>query len=92
MGRRTATTWVDALARLRPRDRAVAGPAPTRLVVDPARACAITGAKRAKKKCCRSKPKRCKNCPVVAMRLHKAGADELSGKAFQRALKIARIY
>lgn len=45
-----------------------------------------------KKKCCRSKPKRCKSCPVVAMRLHKAGADDLSGKAYERALKIARIY
>ncbi|GAA1396880.1 hypothetical protein GCM10009613_48700 [Pseudonocardia kongjuensis] len=45
-----------------------------------------------KKKCCRSKPKRCKSCPVVAMRLRKAGADDLSGKAFERALKIARIY
>ncbi|MBC3190165.1 hypothetical protein H7X46_03690 [Pseudonocardia sp. C8] len=45
-----------------------------------------------KKKCCRSKPKRCARCPVVAMRLRKAGADELSGKAYERALKVARIY
>ncbi|MEQ3551579.1 hypothetical protein WIS52_13980 [Pseudonocardia nematodicida] len=45
-----------------------------------------------KKKCCRSKPKRCKSCPVVALRMRKAGADELKGKAFQRALKVARIY
>ncbi|MFP5068518.1 hypothetical protein ACLFMI_02460 [Pseudonocardia nantongensis] len=45
-----------------------------------------------KKKCCRSKPKRCKECPVVAMRLYKAGADDLDGKAYQRALKVARVY
>ena len=45
-----------------------------------------------KKKCCRSSPQRCKSCPVVAMRLRKAGADDLTGKAFQRALKVARVY
>ncbi|MFP5023116.1 hypothetical protein [Pseudonocardia phyllosphaerae] len=45
-----------------------------------------------KKKCCRSKPKRCKNCPVVALRLSKVGADDLSGKAYDRAVKKARIY
>ena len=45
-----------------------------------------------KKKCCRSKPKRCKNCPVVHLRLKKAGADDLSGKAYQKAFKVARIY
>ncbi|NIB33622.1 hypothetical protein HBB16_20645, partial [Pseudonocardia sp. MCCB 268] len=27
------------------------------------------------KKYCRSKPKRCARCPVVAMRLRKTGAD-----------------
>jgi hypothetical protein len=45
-----------------------------------------------KKKCCRSSPKRCKSCPVVAMRLKKAGANKLSGKKFTRALKVARVY
>jgi hypothetical protein len=45
-----------------------------------------------KKKCCRSKPKRCKSCPVVHLRLKKVGADDLSGKDFQKALKIARVY
>ncbi|MEJ2867493.1 hypothetical protein WCD74_06930 [Actinomycetospora sp. OC33-EN08] len=92
MGRRAATTWVDALARLRPRDRPVpvpAGPAPTRLVVDPARACAITGAKRAKKKCCRSTP-RCKGCPVVLMRAARAAESGLTGKELARAVKRAR--
>ncbi|MDL5157371.1 hypothetical protein [Actinomycetospora termitidis] len=93
MGKRAATTWVDALARLRPRDRAAAGPvpvpAPTRLVVDPARACAITGAKRAKKKCCRSTP-RCKGCPVVLMRAARAAESGLTGKELARAVKRAR--
>ncbi len=45
-----------------------------------------------KKKCCRSSPKRCKSCPVVALRMKKAGANKLSGKKFARALKVARIY
>ncbi|WP_181781953.1 hypothetical protein [Pseudonocardia pini] len=45
-----------------------------------------------KKKCCRSKPKRCKSCPVVHLRLQKAGAADLSGKAYQKAVKIARVY
>ena len=45
-----------------------------------------------KKKCCRSKPKRCKSCPVVHRRLRKAGAEDLSGKDFQKALETARVY
>ncbi|MFC5949074.1 hypothetical protein ACFQH9_12405 [Pseudonocardia lutea] len=45
-----------------------------------------------KKKCCRSKPKRCKSCPVVALRLKKMDAENLSGKEYARALKTARIY
>ncbi len=45
-----------------------------------------------KKKCCRSSPKRCKSCPVVATRLAKAGAHELSGKKLARALRAARAY
>jgi hypothetical protein len=42
-----------------------------------------------KKKCCKSKP-RCKKCPVVASRLAKAGAHDLTGKQLQKALKSAR--
>ncbi len=45
-----------------------------------------------KKKCCRSKPKRCSNCPVVALRLSRVAADGLSGKQLKRAIKIARVY
>ena len=45
-----------------------------------------------KKKCCRSKPKRCKSCPVVAMRLKKIDSKGMSGKEFSRAVKTARIY
>ena len=45
-----------------------------------------------KKKCCRSKPTRCKKCPVVHLRMKKAGAAELSGKAYTKALKNARVY
>jgi hypothetical protein len=93
----TTTSWVDALARLRPRDRARTGApvrsadrsAPTRLTVDPARACAITGAKRAKKKCCRSTP-RCKGCPVVLMRAARAAESGLTGKDLAKAVKRAR--
>jgi hypothetical protein len=46
----------------------------------------------AKKKCCRSKPKRCSNCPVVALRLHKIAERGLTGKELKRALKQARAY
>ncbi|GAA4851766.1 hypothetical protein ACFQ34_27690 [Pseudonocardia benzenivorans] len=45
-----------------------------------------------KKKCCRSKPKRCKNCPVVALRLRRLGADELTGMKLRKALERARVY
>lgn len=45
-----------------------------------------------KKKCCRSKPKRCRNCPVVALRLSRIAADDLSGKALKKAVKLARVY
>lgn len=89
MGKAAASTWVDALARLRPRDRVAAGPAPTRVAVDPVQACAITGAKRAKKKCCRSTP-RCKGCPVVLMRAARAAESGLTGKDLAKAVKRAR--
>jgi hypothetical protein len=42
-----------------------------------------------KKKCCRSRP-RCRKCPVVALRLAKAGAETLTGKDLKRAVKRAR--
>ena len=71
----TTPSWVDALARLRP--------------VDTARACALTGAKRAKKKCCRSMP-RCKGCPVVLLRATRAAESGLTGKQLAKAVKRAR--
>ena len=43
-----------------------------------------------KKKCCRSKPKRCRNCPVVALRVTKIERLGLTGKALKRAVKLAR--
>ncbi|MCD2187232.1 hypothetical protein [Actinomycetospora soli] len=96
MAKRAPSTWVDTLARLRPRDRAAAPapvvptrPAPVRTVVDPAQACALTGAKRAKKKCCRSTP-RCKGCPVVLMRAARAAESGLTGKDLAKAVKRAR--
>ena len=42
-----------------------------------------------KKKCCRSRP-RCRTCPVVAMRLDRAGGAELTGKDLKKALKALR--
>jgi hypothetical protein len=42
-----------------------------------------------KKRCCRSRP-RCRRCPVVARRLAKAGAHELTGKELKRAVRQAR--
>jgi hypothetical protein len=98
MGKAASATWVDALARLRPRDRVVVAPAPLPVApapaprpaaVDPVAACAITGAKRAKKKCCRSTP-RCKGCPVVLMRAARAAESGLTGKDLAKAVKRAR--
>jgi hypothetical protein len=101
----TTTSWVDALARLRPRDRGKAssrtrtgtpsGTAPIAAVPAPTyrpgveQACAITGAKRVKKKCCRSTP-RCKGCPVVLMRAARAAESGLTGKDLAKAVKRAR--
>jgi hypothetical protein len=45
-----------------------------------------------KKKCCRSTPKRCKNCPVVAHRVSKITKLGLAGKELRRALKKARLF
>jgi hypothetical protein len=45
-----------------------------------------------KKKCCRSKPKRCRNCPVAAHRLSKIERLRLTGKALERAVKAARVF
>ncbi len=88
---------MDALSRLRPRDRVRAtGTSPVRAVPDPVpdrmspqQACAITGAKRVKKKCCRSTP-RCKGCPVVLMRAARAAESGLTGKDLAKAVKRAR--
>ena len=45
-----------------------------------------------KKKCCRSKPKRCRSCPVVALRVSKITKLRLAGKELRKALKAARRY
>ena len=45
-----------------------------------------------KKKCCRSKPKRCCACPVVALRLSKIEKLALRGKQLTRAVQAARAY
>ena len=45
-----------------------------------------------KKNCCRSKPKRCSNCPVVALRVNKIEKLGLTGKALRRAVKAARLF
>ena len=37
---------------------------------------------KAKKRCCKSKP-RCKRCPVVLRRLEKAGLAEASGRRYE---------
>ncbi|HNM84692.1 MAG TPA: hypothetical protein PKI77_09225 [Mycobacterium sp.] len=42
-----------------------------------------------KKKCCRSKP-RCKRCPLVLNKLHKAQAKGLRGKDLAKVYKRAR--
>lgn len=48
----------------------------------------LTGLK-AKKKCCRSKP-RCKRCPLVLHKVHKAELMGIRGKDLQRVFKRAR--
>lgn len=47
---------------------------------------------KAKKKCCRSKPKRCAECPVVVQRLDTVTKQGLTGKELRRAVKAARVY
>ena len=42
-----------------------------------------------KKKCCRSKP-RCKRCPLVLHRVHKAELNGLRGKELEKVFKRAR--
>lgn len=49
----------------------------------------LTGAKKIKKKCCRSTP-RCKGCPVVLMRAARLSEAGVSGKDLKKALKKAR--
>lgn len=60
-------------------------PAPTRHLVD----AALIGAKKIKKKCCRSQP-RCKGCPVVLMRAARLQESGLTGKDLKKAVKRAR--
>jgi hypothetical protein len=54
-----------------------------------AHATAITGAKKVKKKCCRSAP-RCKGCPVLLMRAARLQEEGLTGKDLKKAVKRAR--
>jgi len=49
----------------------------------------LTGAKKIKKKCCRSTP-RCKGCPVVLMRAARLSEAGVTGKDLKKALKKAR--
>jgi hypothetical protein len=44
---------------------------------------------KAKKKCCRSKP-RCKRCPVVVNKVHKAELNGMRGKELTKVFKRAR--
>ena len=54
-----------------------------------AHAATLTGAKKIKKKCCRSTP-RCKGCPVVLMRAARLQESGVEGKDLKKALKKAR--
>lgn len=45
--------------------------------------------KKPKKKCCRSKP-RCKRCPLVMSKVHKAELSGLRGKELEKVFKRAR--
>ncbi len=42
-----------------------------------------------KKKCCRSKP-RCKRCPLVVHKVHKAELNGIRGKELEKVFKRAR--
>ena len=42
-----------------------------------------------KKKCCRSKP-RCKRCPLVLHKVHKAELSGIRGKELEKVFKRAR--
>jgi hypothetical protein len=44
---------------------------------------------KAKKKCCRSKP-RCKRCPVVVNKVRKAELNGIRGKELEKVFKRAR--
>jgi hypothetical protein len=48
----------------------------------------LTGIK-PKKKCCRSKP-RCKRCPLVLHKVHKAELSGIRGKDLEKVFKRAR--
>ena len=47
------------------------------------------GSLKAKKKCCRSKP-RCKRCPVVLNKVRKAELSGVRGKELSKVFKRAR--
>lgn len=63
-------------------------PAPARRLTVAA-AAALVGAKKIKKKCCRSRP-RCKGCPAVLMRAARLHESGLAGKDLEKAVKRAR--
>lgn len=54
-----------------------------------AHAAPLTGAKKIKKKCCRSSP-RCKGCPVLLLQAARLSEAGVSGKDLKKALKKAR--
>jgi hypothetical protein len=47
------------------------------------------GSAKAKKKCCRSKP-RCKRCPLVLHKVRKAELNGIRGKELEKIFKRAR--
>ena len=75
---RAAADEAGRVAELRRED-----PVSIARVADPA------GAKKVKKKCCRSTP-RCRGCPVVLLRTARLADAGLSGKDLKKAIKRAR--
>lgn len=72
-----------------PRSTTEAGPTVPINLAAYAHAAALTGAKKIKKKCCRSTP-RCKGCPVMVMRAARLQEAGVTGKDFKKAMKKAR--
>jgi hypothetical protein len=69
--------------------KAPGGPQVPLHLVKYADAAPLTGAKKIKKKCCRSTP-RCKGCPVLLMRAARLNEAGVTGKDLKKALKKAR--